>query len=102
MIHYSCDMCGKPMPTGDDSRYVVKMEVFAAYDPMEITQNDLDDDSMEELDGLLHQMDDMDVNEIEDDVYKSFRFDVCPTCRRKLVRNPLGNRPTRELGFSEN
>ena len=33
MLHFSCDICGKDMTPGGATRYVVKMEAFAATDP---------------------------------------------------------------------
>ncbi len=32
MIHYSCDCCKRELAP-EDLRYVVKMEVYAAFDP---------------------------------------------------------------------
>ena len=36
MLHFSCDLCGRPL---SDRRYVVKLEVFAAFDPDEVVEN---------------------------------------------------------------
>ena len=33
MLHVTCDLCGKELRPGDDHRYVVKIDVFAAHDP---------------------------------------------------------------------
>ena len=33
MIRYSCDLCKRDLDPEDDLRYVVKMEVYAAFDP---------------------------------------------------------------------
>ena len=30
MVHYTCDMCGKPLLPDEDIRYVVKIEVHTA------------------------------------------------------------------------
>ena len=35
MLHVTCDLCGKELRPGEDHRYVVKLEVFAAPDPAE-------------------------------------------------------------------
>ena len=55
MQHFTCDVCGKPMTPGDDRRYVVKMDVFAAHDPAELTEADLDTDNMEEVSQMLSE-----------------------------------------------
>src|SRR5262249_2123884 len=40
MLHVTCDLCGKELAPGEDHRYVVKMEVFAAHDPARFTDAD--------------------------------------------------------------
>src|SRR5689334_12666344 len=56
MLHVTCDLCGKELRPGEDHHYVVKLEVFAAHDPAEITEADLDDDHMEAVSQLLREM----------------------------------------------
>ena len=56
MIHFTCDLCGKTLLADEDTRYVVKIEVYAAYDPMEITGDDLREDRSDEMQGLLEEM----------------------------------------------
>src|SRR4051794_10824754 len=46
MVHFTCDFCGKELEDGAD-RFVVKIEVFAAREPAEITEADLDEDNLE-------------------------------------------------------
>ena len=41
MLRYSCDLCGQPL---GERRFVVKLEVYPAYDPEELGQEDLDAD----------------------------------------------------------
>ena len=55
MIHYSCDLCKRPLDPEDDLRYVVKLEVYAAFDPLEI---DDDCDNLQEIHEILERMDD--------------------------------------------
>ena len=38
---------------GEDHRYVVKVEVFAAHDPLTLTDADLDEDHLEAVSQLL-------------------------------------------------
>jgi hypothetical protein len=103
MLHVTCDLCGKELQTGDDHFYVVKIEVFTAHDPSEITEADLDEDHMEAVSQLLREMDD---EEEEPDLVepnlKHFRYDLCPECRNKFVRDPLGKDGAQKLHFSEN
>ena len=102
MVHFTCDLCGQQLNPGQDVRFVVKMEVYAAYDPLEITDEDLDQDHMEEISQLLEQLENMDPQEAEDSTYKSFRFDLCPECQRKFLKDPLGREALQRIDFSEN
>jgi len=102
MIHYTCDMCGKPLLADEDTRYVVKVEVYAAYDPMEITDADLAEDKSEEVQELLEQMADMDAEQLEDQVHKTFRFDLCLACQARYVEDPLSRGANRRLPFGNN
>ena len=102
MVHYTCDMCGKPLLVDEDTRYVVRVEVFAAYDPLELTEEDIEADHLEEISHLIEKMERMDPEELEDDVYKSFRLDLCPACRKKFVEEPLAVRPGRRIPYNEN
>ena len=102
MIHFTCDMCGKPLLADEDVRYVVKVEAYAAYDPMEVTEDQLDEDPLSEMSEIIEQMEEMDPEELEDQVYKSFRFDLCPACHRRYLRDPhFRYRPLR-LDFHDN
>jgi hypothetical protein len=103
MLHVTCDLCGKELLPGDDHRYVVKIEVFAAYDPAEITDADLDDDHMEAVSQLLNEIDEgLAEPDEETPSYKSFRYDLCPNCHKKFLRDPLGKEAAQKFDFSEN
>jgi len=102
MLHVTCDLCGKELLPGDDHRYVVKVEVFAAHDPSEITEADLDDDHMEAVSQLLQDMDDLEDPDELAPPYKKFRYDLCPECHKKFLRDPLGKEGAQKFDFSEN
>ena len=102
MLHFSCDLCGKELLVEEDLRYVAKIEVYAAYDPLEITEEDLEEDHMEEIGELIKQLENMDEQELEDQVYKSFRFDLCPDCHKKFLKDPLSREAARSIDFSKN
>jgi hypothetical protein len=101
MLHVTCDLCGKELRSGDDQRYIVKIEVFAGHDPGELTEADLDEDHMEAVSQLLRQMEDGGVEDL-DDAQQNFRYDLCPECRTKFVRDPLGREAAQKFDFSEN
>src|SRR5436305_13063973 len=102
MLHFTCDLCQKELHTGDDRRYVVKIEVFAAHDPAELTEADLDADHMEEVSQLLEEMGDADESEEIEPVAQHFRYDLCPDCRKRFLRDPLSKEASQKLHFSEN
>ncbi len=101
MIRYSCDLCKRDLDPEEDLRYVVKMEVFAAFDPM-VTEEDDDRDHLQEIQDIIERLEDTENDQIGDDVYQQLRFDLCPECRKKFVRNPLGREFLNVFGFSDN
>ena len=102
MVHYTCDMCGKTLLSDEDVRYVVKIEVYAAYDPLEITEEDLNKDHKQEIADLLSNMDDMEAEELEEGVYKRLRFDLCAACQRRYLANTLAVKVHRDLRWTDN
>jgi hypothetical protein len=102
MIHYSCDLCKREFDPEDDLRYVVKIEVFAAYDP-NAGLDDADNDHLQEIQDILESMEDAEDERIGEEVYQQMRFDLCPECRRKFLKNPLAREmPAKAFGFSSN
>jgi len=89
MDRLSCDLCGKPLLADEPVRYEVRIEVYAAYDPLELTPDDLTQDHRAEIHALLERLADMDPQELEESVYKALRFDLCMACRRRYLRQPL-------------
>jgi len=102
MVYYTCDICGKRMESGTDLHYIVKMEVYAAYDPLEITEEDLERDYLDEISNLIDRMRTTDEEELEDQVYKCLKFDLCPACQRRFLLNPLPTDSRSSTNFSEN
>lgn len=102
MIRYSCDLCKRDLDPQHDLRYVVKIEVFAAMDPA-IDEDD-DNDHLEEIQDILERLDDAEDDQIDDAVCQQLRFDLCPECRRKFAKNPLGRESfaAKVGGFSKN
>ena len=101
MIHYSCDLCKRDLDPEEDFRYVVKVEIYAAYDLMAMGEDD-DRDHLQEIQDILERLEDAESDQIGDDVYQQLRFDLCSECRKKFLKNPLGRESTKILNFSEN
>lgn len=85
----SCDACGKSLLIEEDIRYEVRIDVRAAYDPLEITPDDLNRDLDAERRRLLEQMKGLSSEEAMDQVHRAFKFDLCPPCQRRYVKRPL-------------
>jgi hypothetical protein len=100
MLHVTCDLCGKELGSGLD-HYVVKIEVFAAHDPGEITEADLEQDHMEAVSEMLQDIEDLGADRIEP-ASNEFRYDMCPECRKRFVRDPLNKDTSPKFDFSEN
>jgi hypothetical protein len=101
MLHFTCDGCGKKLRAGED-RHVVKIEVFAASSPGALTEADLEEDHMEEVSQLLRDMEVMDDVEMPDSSPRHRRYDLCPDCCKRYLRDPLGRDAAQKFDFSEN
>ena len=101
MLHVTCDLCGKKLRPGED-HYVVKIEVFAGHDPAELTEADLEEDHMEAVSQLIRQME---AGECPDELSPTshhLRYDLCPECRKRYLRDPLSKDAAGKFDFSEN
>ena len=93
MHHLTCDLCGRPLFRDAEVRYEVRIEVKAAYDPLALTDEDLEKDYRQEIARLLSQLEGASEVEAQDQVYRAFDFDLCPACQRRYVREPLPRPP---------
>ncbi len=103
MIHYNCDMCGKSLVPEEDDRYVVKIEIYAACDSMEVDDDEgLIDDFEEEDEEEEEEVDNIDPEEMDGVEYKTFRYDLCSKCHSRYMQDPLSINSIRRGRFSEN
>jgi hypothetical protein len=100
MIRFTCDLCKREIDPEEDLRYVVKMEIYAAFDPLALEEDDRD--HLQEIQDILERSEDLDSDQIGDDVYQQLRFDLCPECLRRFMKSPLGRESANILNFSEN
>ncbi len=101
MIHFTCDCCKRRL-SSDSLRYVVKMEVYAAFDPCADDELEDDRDHLLEIQEILAHSEDAADEQVGKDVYEQMRFDLCPECRKKFVRNPVGRERPKQFDFSQN
>lgn len=85
---YKCDGCGRNLKK-EELRYRVKIEVSAIYEQHEIHLSDIIRDHQQEIIQLIRKMEEMSADELEEQIYKSFVFDLCPACHREYLKNPL-------------
>jgi hypothetical protein len=102
MIHYTCDRCKRVIDSEQELRYVVRMEIEAAMDPVHEQEVADDRDHLLEIDEILQRAEADECDAIGDDVYQKRRFDLCPQCYRKFSANPLARERKTSLGFSHN
>ncbi len=92
MIQYQCDGCGKTLPR-HALRYTVTVDVRAAYEKQEIGLADLIRDHRQEILALIDSLETKSPKEVEESVYKNIQLDLCPSCQKAYIRNPLGFHP---------
>ena len=105
MVHVTCDLCGKEMHPAHGPQYVVKIEIYAAHDPEQLVDADLDEDNLEAVSELLCSADE---EPVLTPARQTLRYDLCSECRGKFVKNPLqadgpsGVLPQLHCNFSQN
>ena len=89
MIRFRCDRCGTMLDADGADRYIVTIEAYAAAGPLEFSDEELHKDHTADIQNLIRQLDHANADEVEDQVYRRFRFDLCPRCHRRYLDNPL-------------
>lgn len=89
MIRYECDRCGLRMGANDPIRYILHFEIYAAAGHIALDAEDSPSPGST-LEGVLQDLASADPDEVEDQTYRSLRFDLCDRCRRTLLSRPLG------------
>jgi hypothetical protein len=103
MLHVTCDHCQREIVAGIHDRYVVKMEVYAANDPTELTDAEFDEAHLDAVSRALSEAEsELDGPGVYVPAYKDMRYDLCADCHQKFLSNPLGKDASRKLDFSEN
>ena len=92
MVRYTCDGCGKGLEK-NALRYTVKIDVRAAYDQMEVGLMELVRDHRADMLALIEKLKHQRPEQIEETVYKNLTLDLCPSCQRAFIRDPLRFHP---------
>lgn len=99
MIHYTCDLCGRSL---NQERYEAKIEVAPAFDPEELTQDDLSVDHLQQIADEISEMETTGDFELDDTGSKTLRLDFCSCCAQKFVKSPLNLSANRRVSYSNN
>ena len=103
MVHFTCDLCGKDLSASGEPRFVVKVEILPGFDPNQVREEDLEDDPMEAVADLIRRDEDAGADGAEAEaIPRGFRFDLCPKCRSKFLKDPLNRETVRSFDFSQN
>jgi len=94
MIRYRCDGCGVDLARDGSNHFIVKIDAFAAAGKLEFKAEDLERDHAAEIRRTLETLKRQSADEIEDQVYRHFRFDLCPACHRRFLVQPLASVPS--------
>jgi len=100
--HYSCDRCKRLIDPEVDVRYVVRLEVQAIMEPLDVDDLDDERDHLLEIQEMLDQMEDEDSEQLAEDFYQKKRYDLCNECFGEYTKNPLGRAIPVRVGFSDN
>jgi hypothetical protein len=100
MLRIFCDGCGKELNQTEE-HHILKLEMFTANEPADLTEADLDADHLEAVSELLQQREEADEPPL-DPPYARMRFDLCNQCRKRFLRDPLGREAAPKFHFSKN
>ena len=80
-----CARCGKELSEGS-LKYMVHVQILSDFDGV-IPYSE--EDLSEEINSLLQDVEDMDAQELEDDVYQEISFVLCEKCKKIFARDPF-------------
>lgn len=101
MIHYTCDLCERRLNSQRDVRYVVKIDVSPAFEPLAVDEAEDDRENLYEINELLEQLQEAD-GPLADDAPATIQFDLCAECKKKFLKDPLSRDALKQFDFSKN
>ena len=101
MIRYTCDLCKRDLDPEVELRFVVRIEISAAFDPIDDGRDD-DRDYLQEIQDILERLEDAESDQIGDEVLQQIRLDLCPDCRKHFLNRLLARESAKLFDFSKN
>lgn len=89
MIRYRCDGCGLDLERDGSNHYILKMEAYAAAGRLDFSREEVERDHEAEMKRLIAELEKRSPDELEDQVYRNMRIDLCPECHRRFLLSPL-------------
>ena len=106
MIHYYCDRCRTLIAAEVENRYVLHMNIEAMAPSDDEPVADQEIDTLSKLHEALEGVEPHRLSEAllqhAGGANQHARFDLCPSCYRKFLSNPLGGIVTESQHFSHN
>ena len=85
-----CDRCGKSLLVDEQVRYRMHVTITAAYDPLELTDKDLEGDLRKQVADAIEGAKGASEQELEEEITAQRQYDLCPPCSRVVLENPFG------------
>jgi hypothetical protein len=101
MRHFSCDLCGKALTPGTGPRMVLKIEAYPATDDADLTDENATTDVVDEVANLLEEAEEAG-EPVPVPATRKVAYDLCVSCHRRYMANPLGRVRPVDLRFSGN
>jgi hypothetical protein len=86
----ACRRCGRVLHPGRGDLYVISILALADPAPPVFTEDDLAQDIGAEILRLSAQLNRLDAEEAQDQVYRRVVFHLCSSCYRRWVADPTG------------
>lgn len=97
MVHYTCDMCGKTIGASESVRYRVYVEI--EEHPAGEQESDYEDEYDQYDDAQEYEQPGQPA---EEELYRSFKFDLCSECVDSYVKEPLPKSLRNRVFFNDN
>lgn len=86
----SCRYCGGALHPGSGDLYVISILALADPSPPVFTQDDLALDVGAEIRRVTAQLNRLDAEQAQDQVYRRLLFHLCTSCYRRWIEDPTG------------
>ena len=83
-----CDRCSTELVPGTGNFYVIKIEAVADPSPPIFDEEDLEIDTMKEIDRLIEETRELSEQELLDQVYRRVTIFLCLRCFNEWIENP--------------